>query len=169
MRPPALLRISVGVVVERRAAKSPWLDFLWRPISVLVGTPSAAPWTRIDAAGESTMFFAGTAAIELHRSETANYRDNLASNAPVLWVVLRRTATEHGHEIVTVTANPAEGEAFTDSGDDLVETVPMPPAVAVQIDEFVAEHHVERAFVKRRRTRSAEEALAVPPDAERDQ
>jgi hypothetical protein len=163
-----LLRISVGVVVERRAAKSPWLDFLWRPISVLVGTPSAVPWTRIGAAGESTMFFAGTAAIELHRSETANYRDNLASNAPVLWVVLRRTAAEQGHEIVTVTADPAEGEAFTDSGDDLVETVPMPPAVATQIDEFVAEHHVERAFVKRRRTRNAEEALAVPPDAERD-
>jgi hypothetical protein len=45
----ALMRIPVGVVVERRKAKSPWLDFLWRPVSVLPGTPSASPWTPIGA------------------------------------------------------------------------------------------------------------------------
>jgi Protein of unknown function (DUF3305) len=78
VRSTALVRILVGVVVERRKARSPWLDFLWRPISVLVGTPSATPWTLIGEEGDATTFYAGEAAIELHRTETTNYRDNLA-------------------------------------------------------------------------------------------
>ena len=46
MKSTALAKIVVGVVVECRKARSPWLDFLWRPISVFVGTPSAVPWTQ---------------------------------------------------------------------------------------------------------------------------
>jgi len=30
-----LLRIPVGVVVERRRADSPWIDFVWRGTGVL--------------------------------------------------------------------------------------------------------------------------------------
>jgi len=156
----ALARIPVGVVVERCAAKSPWLDFLWRPISVLVGGASAAPWTPIGAAAETMLFYAGEAVIELHRTETTNYRDNLASGAPVLWVVLRPTASAHAYELLAVTADPAEGEAFTDAGNDLVETVPMPAVIAQAIGDFIAEHHVDRPFVKRRRQR-AEPQTAV--------
>ncbi len=36
----------------------------------------------------------------------------------------------------------------------------MPPSVAEVIASFVAEHHVERAFFKRKRDRSDPEALA---------
>ena len=154
MTSTALMRIPVGVVVERRKAKSPWLDFLWRPVSVLAGTPSAAPWTPIGAKEDRAIFYAGVGVIELFRSETANYRDNLASGEPTLWVVLRPTASEPAYEVLTVTADPAEGEAFTDAGNDLVETVPMPAEIIKTIDDFVAEHHVERPFVKRRRERA---------------
>jgi Protein of unknown function (DUF3305) len=154
MRSTALARIVVGVVVERRKAKSPWLDFLWRPVSVLVGTPSAVPWTRISEEGDATTFYAGEAAIELHRTETANYRQNLASGKPTLWVVLRPIAgdsTGPAFDILTVTADPAEGEALTDAGNDLVAAVPMPAAIIETIDGFNAEHHVERPFNKRQR------------------
>lgn len=151
MTSTALMRIPVGVVVERRKAKSPWLDFLWRPVSVLPGTPSASPWTPIGAESDRAIFYAGEGVIELHRTETANYRDNLASGAPALWVVLRPTASEPAYEVMTVTADPAEGEAFTDAGNDLVEAVPMPAAIIESIGEFIAVHHVERPFVKRRR------------------
>ena len=156
MSSTALVRIPVGVVVERRKAKSPWLDFLWRPVSVLVGKPAAAPWTPIGVDGETDTFYAGEAAIELHRTDTANYRDNLASGTPVFWVVLRPTTSGPAYQIVTVTADPSEGEAFTDAGNDLVETVQMPMAIIERIDAFVAEHHVERPFVKRRREQAKE-------------
>jgi hypothetical protein len=147
----ALARIPVGVVVERRPARSPWLDVLWRPIAVLAGGSSAAPWTPISATGETVLFYAGETVVELHRTETANYRDNLASGAPMLWAVLRPAASVHPYDLVTVTADPAEGEAFTDAGNDLVETVPMPAAIVAAIGNFIAEHHVEQPFIKRRR------------------
>ena len=158
MRSTALGQIPVGVVVERRKAKSMWVDFLWRPVSVLVGVPSAAPWTPLDTEAETTLFFAGEAVIELHRTETTNYRDNLASGAPALWVALRPVASERPYEILAVTADPAEGEALTDAGSNLVEAVPMPPEVREAVVRFIAEHHVERPFVKRQR-RPAEPTL----------
>jgi len=151
LRSTALARIAVGVVVERRVAVSMWVDFLWRPVSVFVGSASAAPWTPLGAEAETTLFYAGEAVIELHRTETQNYRNNLASGAPALWVVLRPAASERPYELVAVTADPAEGEAFTDAGSNLVETVPMPPDVVAAVARFIADHHVEQPFVKRRR------------------
>jgi len=146
-------------VVERRRAKSAWVDFLWRPVSVFAGTPSAALWTLLSAEAETTLFFAGEALIELHRTETTNYRDNLASGAPALWVAMHPVASEPPYELLAVTADPAEGEAFTDAGSNLVEAVPMPPDIAEAVARFIAEHHVERPFVKRRRE-PAKPALA---------
>jgi hypothetical protein len=150
----ALERIRVGVVVERRRAQSPWVDFLYRPVSVLEGVPAAPPWTLIGAEGDLTTFYAGDAVIELHRTETANYRDNLASGAPLLWVILRAGSGESGLDLLLVTADPAEGEALTGAGNDLVESVPMPNFVIQILENFVAEHHVERSFFKRERTKS---------------
>src|SRR5258708_40066746 len=149
MRSTGLARSVVGVVVERRKANSPWLDFLWRPVSVLVGAPSAVPWTRISEEGDATTFYAGETAIELHRTETANYRQNLSSGMPALWVVLRpKLANSAGpaFELLMVTADPAEGEALTDAGNDLVATVPMPAAIIATIADFNVEHHFKRTF-----------------------
>ena len=151
----ALTRIPVGVVIERRKAKSVWADVLWRPVSVFAGRPAAAPWTPLSGADEVTLFYAGEAVIELHRTETTNYRDNLASGTPAVWVNMRPTGSEPPFELLAVTADPAEGEAFTDAGSNLIEAVPMPSDIAEIVDRFVAEHHVERPFVKRKRDQQA--------------
>lgn len=153
MRSTALAQIRVGVVVERRKATSIWVDFLWRPVSVLVGVPSAAPWTPLDT--ETTLFFAGEAVIELHRTETSNYRDNLTSGTPTLWVALCPVASERPYQILAVTADPAEGEALTDAGNNLVEAVLMPLDVVETIIQFISQHHIERPFIKRQRDRQA--------------
>jgi hypothetical protein len=156
---PPLARIAVGVVVERRAATSPWIEHVWRPVGVLAGVPETEPWTSLPGAAGAEMFYAGTAEVELHRSETTNYRDNLASGQASLWVVLRPTGGDPPFTVVTVTADPAEGEAFTETATDLVESVPMPEPIADAVAAFVAEHHVERAFEKRKRDRADPEAL----------
>lgn len=166
----ALVRIPVGVVVERRKAVSPWVDFLWRPVSVLAGEPAAAPWTPLAGAGDVHTFYAGRAVVELFRTETANYLGNLASSAPSLWVVLRQTGGEPPYDVFAVTADPAEGEAFTEAGSDLVDTVPMPATIVQTLEAFVAAHHVDRPFLKRRRDRADPEALARrPPPREDDE
>jgi uncharacterized protein DUF3305 len=157
---PAQATISIGVVVERRKAQSQWIDCTWKPVAVLVGQPDAAPWTMLSQDGDGATFYAGPAEIALYRTETGNYRDNLASAAPMLWVALRSTGVEPPYDIFAVTADPSEGEALTETGSDLVDVVPMPQAVRATIDAFVAEHHVEREFHKRKRDRADPEALA---------
>jgi hypothetical protein len=157
---PPLGRIAVGIVIERRRAQSPWIDFTWKPLAALVGLPDAAPWTMLSQDGDGASFYAGAAEIELYRTETANYRDNLGSGAPMLWVALRPTGVEPPYEIFGVTADPAEGEAWTQSGSDLVDVVAMPAVVRATIEAFVAEHHVEQPHYKRKRDRADPEALA---------
>ncbi|HML13363.1 MAG TPA: DUF3305 domain-containing protein [Xanthobacteraceae bacterium] len=154
-----LARIAVGVVVERRAATSPWIEHVWRSVGVLAGVPEAAPWTPLPGPSGADTFYAGGAEVELYRSETTNYRHNLASEQPSLWVVLRPTGADPPFAVVRVTADPAEGEAFTETGTDLVDAVPMPPPVVQAVAAFVAEHHVEHTFEKRKRGRADPEAL----------
>ena len=160
MSAPAQATISIGVVIERRKARSQWIEFTWRPVAVLVGQPDTAPWTVLSQDGDATTFYAGPAEIALHRTETGNYRDNLASAAVALWVALRPTGVEPPYEIFAVTADPSEGEAWTEAGNDLVDVVPMPQGVRETIDAFIAEHHVEQPFHKRERDRADPEALA---------
>jgi Protein of unknown function (DUF3305) len=163
---PPLARIAVGVVIERRAATSPWIEHVWRPTGVLAGAPDVAPWTPLPGASGADTFYAGAAEVELHRSETTNYRDNLASGQPSLWVVLRPTGDDPPFSVVTVTADPAEGEAFTETATDMVEAVAMPETIAEAVAAFVAKHHVERTFEKRKRDRADPEALGRRRDRE---
>jgi hypothetical protein len=151
-----IVKVPVGVAVERRKANSPWLDAIWRPIEVLHGVPAAAPWTVIDANPAATTFYAGDTDIELFRTETANYRSNLTSGTPLLWVILRPTGGEPAFELLAVTADPAEGEALTGAGNDLVETVSMPASIRAAIESFILEHHVERPTFRRKRDRSGQ-------------
>jgi hypothetical protein len=153
-------RIPVGVVIERRKATSPWIDFVWRPLAVLPGLPETVPWTMLAASAEVATFYVGAAEVALYRSEAGRYRDNLASGAPSLWVALRPTGTEPPYRLVAVTADPSEGEAFTQAGDDLVGAVAMPENVRTSLEAFVAAHPIEDVFHKRQRDRADPEALA---------
>jgi hypothetical protein len=151
-------RIAVGVVVERRDAASRWLDAVWRSVAVLAGRPDAVPWTALPANGNSLMFYVGAADVELYRTEAEHYRSNLLSGTPMLWVALRPTGAEPPYRLFAVTADPAEGESFTQAGDDLIDAVPMPDAVRDVVAAFVAEHYVEQPVYRRKRDRAGADA-----------
>lgn len=154
MNEPATLRIPIGVVVERHRARNPWGNDVYRPVSILSGVPATAPWTTIASNADVTTLYAGEAVVELFRTETALYQQNLASGTPSLWVVLRPVATEIPFALLLVTADPAEGEALTGAGNDLVEPVPMPASMAEAVAGFIAQHPPSGAFYKRERDRS---------------
>jgi hypothetical protein len=86
MSPAPLAKMTVGVVVERRKADSPWVDFLWRPVGILPDAPDMAAWSVLREEEDTVLFYAGSRTVDLHRSETARYRDNLATGTPSLWV-----------------------------------------------------------------------------------
>ncbi|MHC2426636.1 hypothetical protein ACVII1_000555 [Bradyrhizobium elkanii] len=162
MSPAALplVRVPVGVVVERHQADSPWTDFVWRAVAVLPDEPDTKPWTVLREENGTTLFYAGSATVDLYGSETARYRDNLASGSPGIWTVLSPAEGAWPYSVAAATADPSEGEAFTEAGANLVEAVPMPEMLREQIESFVAEHHVEREFFKRKRRQADQEALA---------
>jgi hypothetical protein len=155
--------MEVGVIVERRVLNNPWIDHAWSPVAVLAGAPAAAPWTVLARTPEATRYYAGTFRVEFFGSETGMYRDNLRSGRPSLWVALRPSDTPPGVALQLVTADPAVGEALTEPGSDIIETVPMPPEIQRRLAAFVEAHHVERPFVKRKRDRADPEAMAMRP------
>jgi hypothetical protein len=159
--------IDVGVIVERAKAQSQWIDYLWRPAAVLAGQPETAPWTKLGDEGDRATFYAGPATIQLHRAATSYYRTNLLSGSPSLWEVLRETGAEPPYALYLVTADPFEGEAMTEAGNSIVEPVSMPDPIRDAVAAFIAEHHVEEEFVKRKRDRANPEALGRRPPAVR--
>ena len=132
---PAFAKIAVGIVVERRKAQSPWIDFTWKP-AACIGGPAGRravdrPVPRRRRAQPSMPAPPRSSSIA---PRPANYRDNLGSGAPMLWVALRPTGVEPPYDVFAVTADPAEGEAWTEAGSDLVDVVPMPETVRATID-----------------------------------
>jgi len=153
-------RMPVGVVVERQAVDHPWIDHRWKPVAVLPGDPVARPWTVIGESEGVTRYHAGTAWLGLFRLETETYKYNLESAQPAVYVILRRVDEPPGIVLLAATVCPGEAHAHADTGDDLVEALPMPEPVASWLAEFVAAHHVEREHYKRKRDRADPEALA---------
>jgi hypothetical protein len=137
-------------VVARRKLKSPWADVAWLPHAVLPAVPSADTWTSLGADREDTLFYVGPSVLTLHTSETAHYRDNLASGRPSLWVSLRLLSGD-ACGICRVTADPYEGEALTEGIGGTVEAVPMPTEIQAKVAAFVEAFHIERPFIKRER------------------
>jgi Protein of unknown function (DUF3305) len=148
-------QLNIGLVVERRAATGEWGTVSWAPVLVFETPPEVAAWTPLGGSASAQRFYAGVVAVTLYSTETANYVDNLATGAPQLWVVLRAEGDTPPIDVVAVTADPAEGEAFTEPGIDNVSTLPMPAEMAAFIAQFIADHHVERVFEKRKRDKTA--------------
>jgi hypothetical protein len=148
---------EVGVVLRRRSIDNPWVDHAWSPLTILEQVPETAPWSVLSAEGDATIYYAGSASIDLFSSDTASYRDNLIDGEPRIWVALRRPDGGAELELTKVTADPSEGEAMFESGCDVIGTVPMPSDIAAWIAAFVDQFHVERVFHKRKRDRTSED------------
>lgn len=144
--------IEVGIVVERRAVDSPWIDHAWAPLAVLPEPPPLAPWTQLQTASDRQSFYLGPATLTLHSVDTAHFRENFQAGRAKLWVAIRPTEGDPEIEFVGVTADPFEGEVYSENVADIVEALPMPQAIADQVLAFFEAHHVEREFIKRKRT-----------------
>ena len=78
----------------------------------------------------------------------------------------RETGAEPPYALLLVTADPA-GRGHDGGRQHIVEPVPMPEPVRDAIAAFVAEHHVDEVFVKRKRDRADPESLGRRPRAAR--
>ena len=151
--------LPVGVIVDKKKSASPWIDHLWVPSAVVTGLPDAAPMTLVAKSGADESYFAGAANLVFASGDTGQYLENLVTGTPLIWIAVRAEEHDSYVTVVSVTADPSEGESLTDSGSNIVQPVPMPPDIAARLAAFVDQHHVEREFFKRKHDRTDPEAL----------
>lgn len=149
--------IDVGVVVERRASDHPWQDWSWRPLAVIPGARPTSRWEILREDEQATVFHAATLPLELFRTDTESYLAALSATVPSVYVILRKDdedeETDEPFAVHLVTASAYEAQDYLDSGEDIVEAVPMPDDLVAWVRDFVDRHHVEEKFVKRKRDR----------------
>jgi hypothetical protein len=153
--PKDLLRL--GVLAVSRKPVTRWGTRGFVPSQVLPEVPATPPRTRLGPEGDVETWYAGPTDLVLHSGETGHYRDNLQMKRPSVWVALRQgTALE----IACATVDPYEGEGLAGDPGLVVEALAMPAVVAEAMTAFIATHHVEQVFEKRKRKRADPEALA---------
>jgi len=144
--------IPVGVVIERRDSTNKWVDNTWAVAGILPGAPPVEEWKKLNEGEGWEHYHAATLPLELYKGETEGYRYNLSQNPPRVYVILRQgeEAGEHDVEAFLVTACPYEAMSYAESGDEIVEGIPMPEPMISWAQEFVNAHHVDEPFKKRK-------------------
>jgi hypothetical protein len=162
--------MPVSVVIERRDSTNKWQDSVWRPIGVVPRT-SAEPGQLLASDDGFEQFHGGALDLELFRGETEGYLTNLTQDVPVVYVILRRNDDNEGldYKPFLVTACPYEAMGYTPDSDDIVEGVPMSPEIASWVREFVAVHHVDVPFKKRKNKRHVDDYGGKVPRAAREE
>jgi len=153
--------MPLGVLVEKRKIDHPWQEYAWHVFGVLPGARDDADWETVSSDEKQTVYLAKTMSVDLYQRETEGYKNNLESGQPAIFVVLRQGEEEDDREVepFLITACPYEAADYLESGEEIVEAVPMPDGVHIWVENFVREHHVEQKF-KKRRLRRQDDGLA---------
>lgn len=151
--PNAYRTMPVGVVLRRAPGVTRWVPWVWTATAVLPGA-GPAQWKVMRQEGETVEYHAATLTLELHGADTEAYLHGLSDRVPSLYVVMREAAQEDCPlDVVLVTASPYEAQDYSDSGEEILEKVPMPAGLIAWVRDFIEEFHRDEAFVKRRRDR----------------
>ncbi len=142
--------LRVGIVAIRRPPVTKWGGGELRAARVLPQEPDAAPNSLLATENGVETWYLGGRDLVLYSGDTGHHRDNLASGRPAIWVALRGEDPARA-QIVNVTADPYEGEGYAADLDLKVEAVPMPETIRETVAAFIAAHHVEMPFKKRKR------------------
>jgi hypothetical protein len=148
--PNAYRVLPLGVVLTRRPGVTRWQKHAWTASAVLPGA-GEAHWRELRREGEAVEFHAATLPLELHGADVEAYLHGLTARVPCVYIVMREGHGDAPFDFVLVTAAPYEAQDYTDSGDEIVEKVAMPPMLQAFVQDFVDEFYKEEEFVKRTR------------------
>lgn len=140
----------LGVLARRTPPANRWSTGSLTPSAVLIPEPPLVPRTRISAEGGVEVWYLGAVDLTLYSGDTEHHRDNLESGRPSVWVAIQG-ADPATAAVAAATADPYEGEGLASDVALTVEAVAMPDALAQAVAGFVAAHHVDIPFKKRKR------------------
>jgi len=118
--------------------------------------PGAGPadWTVLRQEGDVTEYHAATVDLELFRTDTEAYLTGISTDDPSIYVVMREALDgneDQKFDVLLATVSPYDAQDYTDSGEDVVEKVAIPPGLIDWIKAFIDQHHEDEVFIKRRR------------------
>ncbi len=142
--------MQLGIVIRRVPGVTRWAQHVWKAVAVLPGAADAQ-WKELRRDGDAIEFHAATVPLELFRTDTEGYLHGLSAKTPSIYVVMREAEDDQPLEIVLATASPYEAQDYADTGEELVEKVPMPDGLVAWIRDYIEAHHEDEVFIKRRR------------------
>ncbi len=143
--------MPVGVVLRKAPGVTRWVPWSWTATAILPGAADAS-WRELRREGDVVEYHAATLPLELHGADTEAYLHGLMAEVPSIYVVMRQNdAGPMPFDVLLVTASPYEAQDYTDSGEEIVEKVPMSIGLSAWVQDFVDAFHQEEVFVKRKR------------------
>lgn len=130
-----------------------WVQHVWKAVAVLPGA-AKADWKELRREGDTVEYHAATLRLTLYRTDTEAYLQGLSEQVPSIYVVMREAAGDRPLDMVLATASPFEAQDYADTGEELVEKVPMPEGLIAWIRDYVELHHEHEVFIKRRRNKT---------------
>lgn len=149
---PKIAGMPLGIVMRRAPGVTRWAKHVWTFAGVIPQAPPA-DWRPLRENGDVAEFHARTLTVQMHRKDTDSLVQNLTSAQPSVWVALRGAGRP---DPVLATVSPFEASFHDVDADDRIEKVTMPPGMVDWVETFVALHHVDDPFVKRRRDKHPE-------------
>ena len=149
--------LPLGVVLEKRRIGHPWQEFAWKAVAVFPGAgplEKDVPWKELRSGPDWTHYHSATLPLELFRRETEGYKVNLSQTPPRVFVVLRGDEegdSGYDYRPFLVTVCPYEAQDYLDSGEELVDSVPMPDDLVAFVQTYIDKFHVDEPFYKRKR------------------
>jgi hypothetical protein len=140
----------VAVVMERRVAKSPWVDHVWSAGGITVGRhPSTDEPRLIREEGGVAWFLLGGFDVSLYVDECESYYYNLVSDTPRAYV-LAHPADDGGRpEPFRVSMSFDEAHAYLE-GEDEIFAVDVPPELYRWTEAFVIANYFPQKKRKRK-------------------
>lgn len=150
------ISIPLGIVIRKSPGVTRWAKWAWKAVAVLPGA-GPANWHELRRTGEAVEYHATTVPLALHRTEAEAYLSGISTRSPSIYVVMRETTDPDAAqdiEVLLATASPYEAQDYADSGEEIVELVPMPEGLISWIKAFIDKHYEPEEFIKRRRDKA---------------
>ena len=153
----------VSVILERRPAKSRWVEHVWKAAGITVGRHTEGDPQLVKEADETVYYLVGGLEVALHVDECESYYHNLVSDTPRAYVVAHLEADDPTPQPFLISMSFDEAHAYLE-GDDEIYAVDVPPELYRWTEAFViANYFPEKKKKRKLRDWSREAAQAWRP------
>ena len=130
-------QFPIAVVMQRKPAKSRWIDWVWEPFGVLPGYADGEPRILVEQGGAVQWLHPGFKLV-IHRDEAEGYYLNVSSQRPSVFVLWRME--EEQALPLDVTASSEEAGRWLDGGHS-VDRVSMPAEIFAWVGDWVEKNY----------------------------